>query len=90
MIILKAFLSSDTWQNISNRVLATFGLSGAATIANAVPEQILEEAERTGSLLQAVQISSIVCSTLSALVAITILFKFVYWYKTKDKIKNNE
>lgn len=85
MDLLKGFFSSEIWQNISSRVFATFGFSGVATIATALPSTLANEITINQNLLTYVQITAITCSVMSSLVALTVLYKFIYWYKHKDK-----
>lgn len=86
MRILTDFFSSDAWQDINNRVFATFGLSGLGTVANAIPETTITEVVQTNFLFQLVQVLTAVSYITSILVALTVLYRFSLWYKEK-KIK---
>jgi len=85
MIILKDFFSSTVWQDINNRVFTTFGLSGVATVANAIPSTIVTEVATTSILVNLIQVFTLISYIMSIMVACTILFRFILWYKDKDK-----
>ena len=83
MITITDFFSSDVWQDINNRVFATFGFSGVATITNAIPASIIANVSMTSILVDILQVLTAISYVMSILVAATVLYRFISWYKNK-------
>lgn len=87
MLVLE-FLNSSFWEEIRVRVLATFGLAGAGTAANALPALTAEQTQAFVDLEYAIRWFTLLSYIFSTLVAITVIWKFVIWLKERKKHKN--
>ena len=88
MNILSDFFSSDTWSDISARVIATFSLSGVATVTNAAAQPLSSDLiVKSTTITDLIQIFTLISYGVSILVGATVLCRFVLWLKDRNKHK---
>lgn len=80
------FFSSDIWRDVQTRVISTFALSGVGTIANAIPTSEIV-AETSTTIADLIQIFTLASYVVSTLVGITVLVRFILWFKDRKKRK---
>lgn len=85
---LMEFFSSDFWSENVSRVLATFGLSIAGTVSNAIPVSVAVSTQVPTTLSTLIDVFTLVSYGMSILVATTVIFRFHLWLKDRKKLKN--
>jgi len=87
MNMILGFLSSDFWKDVQNRVITTFTLSVAGTVANATNPEIINKVVDQSLMTELLQVFTLISYGVSILVGCTVLFRFFYWLKDRNKKK---
>lgn len=86
MNVMSEFFSSDIWRDVQARVISTFALAITGTVAKAIPiAEIISETNNT--MADLVQIFTLVSYGVSILVGVTVLVRFGFWLKDRNKRK---
>lgn len=86
MTLLNDFFSSESWRDLSTRVLATFSFAGIGTVAKAIPDSAVDVAASNPSIIAGlIEIFTLISYGMSILVAITVLCRFFIWYIDRNK-----
>lgn len=85
MNMILGFLSSDFWKDIQNRVVTTFSMSIVGTVANASNPEILNKVTDPSLITELIEVFTLISYGISILVGCTVLFRFFYWLKDKNK-----
>ena len=84
MNILSDFLSSEVWNDVSSRVIATFSFSGIATVVNAIPAGSNETVNML-VVSDLIPLFTLISYGVSILVGCTVLARFFIWLKDRKK-----
>lgn len=89
-VMMCDFLRTDLWLDLRNKVVATLGLSGIGTAANAVPMQyVLNSNNQTIQTLEILSKYFAIGSYLiSMFVGITVICRFFFWLKDRNNPSN--
>ena len=81
------FLSSDFWKDVQNKVLATISLSATGTFAKAITPTMAFQAVEKSLIVEMTEIFALISYGISILVGLTVLYKFIVWFKDRKKNK---
>ena len=81
--MINSFLNSDTWTDVRTRVISTLALSGIGTITNAASTDAVSTVSTT--IADLIQIATLVSYCISILVGLTVICRFVIWFRDKNK-----
>lgn len=81
------FLSSDFWKDVQNKVLATISLSATGTFAKAITPTMAFQAVEKSLIVEMTEIFALISYGISILVGLTVLYKFIIWFKDRKKNK---
>lgn len=89
-MMTQGFFKSPLWLDVRSLVFATFAFAGVGTASDAVPKQELlnPHAENLMHIEYMIRVFTLISYGLSIVVAITVLCRFIFWVKDRNKDKD--